>query len=78
MTVMRTLFAWDRESQHALDPLKKKLCNAAFLALPDPEAKYCLHVEASQYALGAVLFQIQGKAERVLGNSSCSSHDAET
>jgi len=54
--VKRTPFAWDRECQHAFDTLKKALCNAPLvLALPDPEAKYCLHVDASQYALGAVL-----------------------
>jgi transposase InsO family protein len=76
--VFRTPFAWDKECQHAFDTLKKALCNAPVLALPDPKAKYCLHVDASQYALGAVLSQVQGKAEKVLGYFSRKLHDAET
>jgi hypothetical protein len=74
----RTPFAWDRECQHAFDTLKKALCNAPVLALPDPEAKYCLHVNARQYGLGAVLSQMQDKAEKVLGYFSRKLHDAET
>ena len=76
--VRHTPFAWDRECQHAFDTLKKALCNAPVLALPDPEAKYCLHVDASQYALGAVLSQVQDKTEKVLGYFSRKLHDAET
>jgi len=73
-----TPFAWDRECQHAFDTLKKALCNAPVLALPDPEAKYCLHVDASHYALGAVLSLMQLKAEKVLCYFSRNLHDAET
>jgi hypothetical protein len=76
--VFRTPFAWVNECQHAFDTLKKSLCNAPVLALPDPKAKYCLHINASQYVLGAVLSQIQGKAEKVLGYFSRKLHDAET
>jgi hypothetical protein len=65
--VKRTQLAWDRECQHAVDTPKKALCNAPVLALPDPEAKYCLHIEASQYSLHPVLSQMQDKAENVLG-----------
>jgi len=77
-TVQSTLFAWDRECQHASDTHKRALCNAPVLALPDPEAKYWLHIEGSQYAFGAVLSQMQGKAEKVLGYFSCKLHNAET
>jgi len=76
--VMRTPFAWDRECQHAFDTLKKAVCNAPVLALPDPEVKYCLHVDSCQYALGAVLAQVPDKAEKVLGYFSRKLHDAET
>jgi len=76
--VKRTPFAWDRECQHAFDTLNKVLCNAPVLPLPDPEAKYCLHVDASHYALIAVLSQVQDKAEKVLGYFSRKLHDAET
>jgi len=73
--VRHTPFAWDRECQHAFDTLKKALCNAPVLALPDLEAKYCLHVDASQYALGAVLSQVQDKTGKVLGYFSRKLHD---
>jgi len=77
-SVMRTPFAWDRECQHAFDTIRKALCDAPVLALPDPEAKDCLHVDASRYALGAVLSQVQDKAETVLGYFSSKLHDAVT
>jgi len=75
--VMRTPSGWVRECQHAFDTLKMALFNAPVLALLDPKAKYCLHVHASQYALGVVLSQVQGKAEKVLGYFSRKLHDAE-
>jgi len=75
--VKRTPFACDRECHHAFDTLKKALCNAPVLALPDPKAKYCVHVDASQYALGAVLSQMQDTEEKVLGYISRKLHDAE-
>jgi len=78
MNTKHTPLAWDSECQHAFDTLKEKLFNAPVLALPDPEAKYCLHVDASQYALGAVLSQVQDKAEKVVGFFSSKSHDVET
>jgi len=68
----------DRECQHAFDTLKNALCIAPVLAPQDPEAKYCLHVDASQYEFGAVLCQMQGKAEKVLGHFSHKLHDVET
>jgi len=58
--------------------LKKALCNAPVLALPDSDAKYCLHVDASHYALGAVLSQVQDKPQKVLGYFSRKLHDPET
>jgi len=75
--VRHTPFAWDRELQQAFDTLKKALSNTPFLALLDRKAKYCLHVDASQYALGAVLSQVQDKTEKVLGYFSRKLHDAE-
>jgi hypothetical protein len=42
------------------------------------EAKYCLQIDASQYTLGAVLFQMQDITEKVLGYFSRKLHDAET
>jgi len=75
--VMCTPFVWDRECQHASDTLKKALCNSPVLGLPDREAKYCLHVGASQCTLGAVLSQVQDKAQKELGYFSHKLHNAE-
>jgi len=76
--VRHTPFAWDGECQYAFDTLKNALGNSPVLGLLDREAKYCLHVDASQYALGAVLSQVQDKTEEVLGYFSRELHDAET
>ena len=76
--VRHTLFAWARECQHAFDTLQKAISNAPVLALPDPEAKYCLHVVAGQYAMGPVLSQVQNKIEKVLGYISRKLHDVVT
>jgi len=65
--VRHTPFGWDRECQHAFDTLKKALCNALVLALPDPEARYCLQVDGSHYTLGAVLSKVQDRMEKVPG-----------
>jgi len=75
--VKRTQFGWERECQHAFDTLNKALCNPPGLALPDHEAKYCLHVDARQYVFGAVLSQVQDKAEKVQGYFSCNLHNPE-
>jgi len=76
--VRQTPFVWDRECQHAFDTVKKALCNAPVLALPDPKAKYCLHVDASQYAFGTVLALVHDKTEMELGYFSRKLHNAET
>jgi len=73
-----TPFARDRHCQHASDTLKNALCNAAVLALLDPEAEYCLQVYASENPLGAVLSQVPDKTVKVLGYISRQLHDAET
>jgi hypothetical protein len=71
-------FAWERECKHAFNILKMALCNAVVIALLDPNAKYCLHVNPCQNALGAVLSEVNGQAEQVLGYSSCKLHHVVT
>ena len=71
-------FAQDGECQHAFNNLTMAHCNAPVLALPDPDAKYCLHVNAGQYASGAEFSQVQDKTETVLGYFSHKLHIAET
>jgi len=73
-----TPFTWDRECQHAFGTLTNALGNTPVQALPDTEAKYSLHLDASQYSLGAVLVQVQDKARIGRDYFSCKLHDVET
>jgi len=70
-----TPFAWDSDYHHALDTLRKALCNAPVLTLPDTSAIYCYHVNATQYVLHAVLSQVQDKAQNVQGYFSHQLHN---
>ena len=55
-----------REQKHteALDTLIKKVTTAPVLRCPDPEKQYFLEVDASAFALGAVLFQKDEEGRR--------------
>ena len=52
-------FYWGHEQQKAFDTLKEKLCTAPVLAYPRDDCRYILDTDASDYALGAVLSQLQ-------------------
>jgi hypothetical protein len=50
-------FKWTKECRAALEELISQVCNDPELNAPDPSHQYELKVDASQFALGAVLFQ---------------------
>jgi len=75
---MHTLFTWDKEYQYAFHTVNTAVKNAAVLSQLDPETKYFLNGDASQYAMSAVICQIQHKPDEVLCNFSNKLHDAET
>jgi hypothetical protein len=50
-------FCWEQKHTEALDVLIKKVTTAPVLKCPDPKKQYFLEVDASAFALGAVLFQ---------------------
>ena len=52
-------FRWAQEQQAAFDEIKRKLSTAPVLAYPRDDCKYVLDTDASDYALGAVLSQLQ-------------------
>jgi transposase InsO family protein len=54
-------FLWGDAQQNAFDTLKTKLTTAPLLILPDPNLPFHLNVDASAYAIGAVLMQDQGQ-----------------
>jgi len=50
-------FIWTRRCQDAFDDLKKKLITGPILALPKNEGCFVLNTDASDFVLGAVLYQ---------------------
>jgi hypothetical protein len=59
-------FRWSSECQIAFDELKRLLVSSPILALPADEGQYFLDTDASAYAIGAVLSQVQNGEERVI------------
>jgi hypothetical protein len=50
-------FAWDEEHQLAFKSLKRALCEAPVLQIPDFSRKFILVTDASDHAISAVLHQ---------------------
>lgn len=50
-------FQWTEAQQQAFEELKKRLCSAPVLVLPDLHQAFEIETDASDYALGAVLTQ---------------------
>ena len=57
-------FCWEQKHIEALDALIKKVTTTPVLRCPDPEKQYFLEVDASVFALGAVLFQKDEEGRR--------------
>jgi hypothetical protein len=51
------IWKWEEEQQNAFDELKRAFTTAPVLKMPDPNKKYRLECDASNYATGAVLSQ---------------------
>jgi hypothetical protein len=51
------LFHWTSEHDTAFQALKKSLCSAPILALPDFSRQFCIETDASHMGVGAVLLQ---------------------
>ena len=58
------------DCQKAFDTLKAKLASPPVLAYSKDEGEYILDTDASNYAIGAVLSQIQDGEERVISFAS--------
>ena len=63
-------FVWDARCQGAFDLLKQRLTTAPVLASPRDGGGYVLDVDASEFAIGAVLQQWQDNQLRVIGYAS--------
>ena len=63
-------FRWGTEQEMAFDELRQKLMEAPVLAYPNSEDLFILDTDASNYAIGAELLQVQNGVERLIGFSS--------
>ena len=63
-------FVWTSETQKAFDLLKKKLISTSVLLLPDSTKPFVITTDISDYTIGAVLTQNQGKGEQPVAYES--------
>ena len=59
-------FAWTPDCAHALDTLIKVVVSHPVLVAPDQDRQFEWEVDASQYALGAILWQRDPANEKKL------------
>ena len=58
------VFRWQNAEQEAFEQLKMSLTTAPVLALPDPSKLFLVTTDASDYVIGTILSQDQGKGEQ--------------
>ena len=63
-------FVWGSEQQRAFDALKACLLSAPILGFPTEEDRFVLDTDASLFAIGGVLSQIQNEKEVVIAYAS--------
>ena len=63
-------FKWTKEANDAFIALKEALTSTPILGYPRDEGKYILDTDASEFAMGAVLSQVQDGQEVVIAYSS--------
>ncbi|GJQ93764.1 putative reverse transcriptase domain-containing protein [Tanacetum coccineum] len=51
------MFIWEKEQEEAFQTLKKKLCDAPILSLPEGSENFMVYCDASRKGLGCVLMQ---------------------
>ena len=63
-------FKWTEEHKKAFRELKEKMSSPPVLSFPAKKGKFILYTDASDYAIGSVLCQIQDNIERVIAYGS--------
>ena len=63
-------FIWAEAQQEAFDELKQQLTTAPVLLIPDPALPFTITSDASDFAIGAVLSQDQGKGDQPIAFKS--------
>jgi len=64
LTKADTPWCWGPQQHSAFNALKAALSQAPVLVMPNPELPYEVYTDASNFALGAVLLQDQGKGKQ--------------
>ena len=64
------VYDWQPEQENAFNAIKEALISTPVLLLPDPEKSYVVTTDASDFAVGAVLSQDQGKGEQPIAFES--------
>jgi len=59
-------FQWSETAQQSFDALKHALTTPPILAMPTDDDEFTLDTDASDFAIGAVLSQMQNGVERVV------------
>ena len=71
LTKLNVSWLWTENCENAFISLKDKLTSAPILAYPEVEgSEFILDTDASSFAIGAVLSQIQGGKERAIAYAS--------
>ena len=70
-------FVWTEDCEEAFNKLKQALSSAPILGYPMAEGQYILDTDASNFAVGGVLSQVQDGEERVIAYGSKSLKKAE-
>ena len=70
-------FQWGAEQTKAMNELKKALCTAPVLLLPDLAKPFVVHTDASSFALGGVLQQDKGHGLQPIAYESRKLNNAE-
>jgi len=71
LTKKEKKFIWEEGTEAAFQELKNRLISATILAFPQADgSEFILDTDASAYAIGAVLSQVQDGRERVIAYGS--------
>jgi transposase InsO family protein len=70
LTGKHVKFQWTVDCQGAFSELKRRLVSSPILAMPSDEGEYRLDTDASNYAIGSVLSQVQNGEEKVIAYAS--------
>ena len=63
-------YRWDESCQESFETLKQLLTTAPTLAMPDEQGSFVLDTDASAWAIGAVLSQLQNGVEKPIAYAS--------